>query len=948
VAIEGTPLYRYRFGDVVFNEARMELRVGGLVPDVEPAPLKILSRLLKNPGETVPNAELWGMVGSKDALYTAINRLRGALNDKKVGEDYKWIVNESRVGYRFGGKLDDRIVTGFKPISALKLEPDKSVPNRPEFGLAQLLGRTKFSEVWRATNGAGEQRVFKFALDETGLVLLKREATLARMLHQVLGERDDIVRVFAWNFTTAPFYLESEDGGADLSQWADDGARLRTMPLADRLRLFTDIAVAVAAAHRAAVLHEDISPANILISRKGDGWQVKLNDFGAGRVLEPERLAESGFSQFGLTTRQGVANDLGAGTLPYLAPELRAGHEALVPSDVYALGLLLYQMAAGDLRKPMASGWQRDIPDDLLIDDITAATDVDPERRLSTVDALIKNLRTLEARREQARLAAESAERMRAAEEQARVAREEARVDAERARTAEERAQRAAEQALAAEEREQISRRLLTATRQWRTALGAIVVILVVGLAGTFKLYRDAARAQAAAEQARSVAEAQTKRALAMSYFLNDDVLANTGGWQTGTDVSPTMHGVLMRTAEAVGLRFTDDPASEAQIRRAIGEGLIGLDDNAEGLKQERLALAKYEQAFGPTEASTVDTMYTLAGNLMQDSQFAEAETLLNSAEQRLGAEQGRSIDLLTRAAVTRGFLQAQELDCEPALASFRKAEHVRMQSVPSDEELGDLINVREWIGQTLVCVGAYSDAQKQFEALLSTHLSGKELQPAVMAEVQLGYAKDLAFLGDRAKAEHHIGEGLKTFNELMGPDAFYTADAMLQAADTYIYLGELEKARSYAAKSYADFRKKPGAQSLYAMRALRTLGVVDVLSGNQAAAATSLATARAGLVKIVGNDRPDVQVASYWLALALAGSGQPANASPLLGALNAQALLQGEGGSRWDMKLNALRRLVAMRLSPSAENQQQFTAAIGEVEQAGESTTMLKPFRTR
>ena len=102
-------------------------------------------------------------------------------------------------------------------------------------------------------------------------------------------------------------------------------------------------------------------------------------------------------SALGMTVTRG--GDDSSGTPLYLAPELLAGQPATVRSDVHALGVLLYQWLAGDLRRPLAPGWERDIDDPLLAEDIARATDGDPAQRLGSVAELVERLSRLEQRR---------------------------------------------------------------------------------------------------------------------------------------------------------------------------------------------------------------------------------------------------------------------------------------------------------------------------------------------------------------------------------------------------------------------------------------------------------------------------------------------------------------------------------------------------------------------
>lgn len=126
------------------------------------------------------------------------------------------------MNYRFAGEVG-RIAVGQRPNSVLALQPGQTVPGNERFVLHEQLSASSAREVWRAQNGAGELRIFKFAVDSDGLRSLKREWTLARILVEALGPRPDMVGVPGSNFATPPFHLESEYGGKDLLRWSEDG-----------------------------------------------------------------------------------------------------------------------------------------------------------------------------------------------------------------------------------------------------------------------------------------------------------------------------------------------------------------------------------------------------------------------------------------------------------------------------------------------------------------------------------------------------------------------------------------------------------------------------------------------------------------------------------------------------------------------------------------------------
>ncbi len=105
--------------------------------------------------------------------------------------------------------------------------------------------------------------------------------------------------------------------------------------LAGRLRLFNKVCEALAFAHRRGIVHRDIKPANVLVSQSGD---PKLIDFGIAKVMQPERMAlelpETRIDQRPLTPE-------------YASPEQLSGRPVAVPSDIYSLGVLLYELLTG-------------------------------------------------------------------------------------------------------------------------------------------------------------------------------------------------------------------------------------------------------------------------------------------------------------------------------------------------------------------------------------------------------------------------------------------------------------------------------------------------------------------------------------------------------------------------------------------------------------------------
>jgi WD40 repeat protein len=142
----------------------------------------------------------------------------------------------------------------------------------------------------------------------------------------------------------------------ELVEGVSVAAHARTLDLQGRLALVAEICEAVQYAHRRGVIHRDLKPANILVESSG---RPKILDFGVARVVD----ASSPMGAGTLYTRAGEI----VGTLPYMSPEqLRGDREAIdTQSDVYALGVLLYEFLTGRHPYPFPNGDVSEISDRL-------------------------------------------------------------------------------------------------------------------------------------------------------------------------------------------------------------------------------------------------------------------------------------------------------------------------------------------------------------------------------------------------------------------------------------------------------------------------------------------------------------------------------------------------------------------------------------------------------
>ncbi|MFC3716919.1 winged helix-turn-helix domain-containing protein [Luteimonas soli] len=859
-------LYRWRFGAVEFDEARHELRVAGLPVEIEHRPLQVLALLLRHVGEVVTKEELFdqvwaGRITVDHVLATAVGKLRRALHAS--GENR--IATVPRLGYRLDGPVE-RVALGQRLGGTLTFEAGQPVPGREHFLLERPLDRTLGSEVWLARQPRSRQaRVFKFSLDGERLSAIKREATLMRVLRDTLGERDDIARVIDWNFESEPFFLECEYGGQSLPEWAAEHDALAGWDRDARLAFFLQIAAAVDAAHGVGVLHKDIKPGNVLVrARRDGGWQACLTDFGNSRLLQPERLAELGITGLGLTVTTPGGDS--SGTPLYLAPELIAGQPPTVRSDLYALGILLYQLLVGDLRRPMAPGWERDIADPLLVDDITRATDGDPVRRLGSVAALVERLSTLPRRRDEATRAAET------------------------------------------ERESQHAQHALERARTRRPWMLATIGVLGVGLlASTLFWYRS--------EQQRHDATMQAARAEAVVRFLSDDLIGALSPGGAGFERDPTVREMLEHAAGPLAERFGDDPATRGSIHAALGDAWRTLGDRERGADHLRQAAREYAQAFGDAADPTLKTRYSLVRTLAYGGtaeSFAEAGRELEATDRLAGNRLHGENEVALYAAIARGQFHFQQLQVEPALEDHLRAEPLQRKLRPDDANMAAL--VRGAIADGMLRLGRTEEAITRLQAILSDPLlDAAHVGESTVAGHRIMLARALRGLGRYREALPLAQAAATTSERVLGADDYSTLVQLSIVASIHDAAGDCASALPIARTVRSRMAARYGAQRQATLVETGNLGFIEYDCGDREAGLDYLRQAERELRERYGAGNVAAHSFRFGLAKALVEQAGYPEALEMVDGLDVAALTAGDSTPGWEHRLRALRGRILM-----------------------------------
>jgi eukaryotic-like serine/threonine-protein kinase len=380
-----------------------------------------------------------------------------------------------------------------------------------------------------------------------------------------------------------PFFVMEYVDGKPLTEHC----RERAASIAERLGLFRSLCEAVRFAHQHAIIHRDIKPSNVMV--KSDG-SVRLLDFGIAKHLEH-------FDAPADQTRTGLR----LMTPAYAAPEQLRGDPVGLYTDVYSLGVVLYELLTGRLpfdrsrrSPPEIDRNSENEPDKPSTAARTSETDVmasraawadldvlvlgamhrEPQRRYASVDALIRDL-----------------------DHYLRGEPLEARPDSVGYRL----------------------RKFLT--RNWRSvSLAATTIAVILGLVGFFT---------ARIATARDAAVAQSARTQRIQKFMID--LLTGGDQETGPDKDLRVVTVLERGAKEAGA-FDKDPDIQAELFVTLGRlfRARGAFDRADALLRE--ALKKQTARSGEGSVATMEPLVALGELHAEQARYVEAEQQLRKA----------------------------------------------------------------------------------------------------------------------------------------------------------------------------------------------------------------------------------------------------------------------------------------------------------------------------
>jgi eukaryotic-like serine/threonine-protein kinase len=741
---------------------------------------------------------------------------------------------------------------------------------------------------------------------EVAIKLVRGAFATSEMLRRFRSERQilanldhpNIARLLDGGTTEsgAPYVVMEYVEGESIDEYSDRNR----LPTEARLELFRKVCSAIQYAHQNLVVHRDIKPGNILVTSDGE---PKLLDFGIAKLLNPHASPQ---------TVAETRADMRLMTPEYASPEQVRGGQIGTASDVYSLGVVLYELLTGHRPQKLNSLSPQEVEDVVCVRQpekpSTAVTrdegretdggpveavtgDVRSERRSTTIDKLKRRLRgdldniILMAMRKEPERRYSSVDQL------------------------SEDIRRHLEGLPVAARPATLGYRTRKFLRRHRTAVAAVAAAfaLVAVLVGfyTYKLASERDRAQLEASKAKQVSDflISVFEVSDPEYSKGETVTAkellDRGAARIETELSgqplvqATMMDTMGRVYRSLGLYKPAEKLLEDSIR--VSRQAMGADDRqlaqslfdraellhyenkydeAEPLYRESLAIRRRE--FGEDNLDVAKTL-DLLGRLVRDkTNYEEAERLHMQAmeiRRKVAGENSSdfadSLHSLAMLARLGGDSKAAETYCRRELAILQKL---------GKEYPALLFN----LGGVLASRGEYQEAISfNRDALALTRKLYGEKHPFVANALE-GLALSLNSAGDFAAAEPLIRQSIKMRRELFGENSIEFALSMDNLARVLTAKGDYKEAEPLYRRALTTFTKLLGAEHPRVADTKNNLGILLYDKGDLAAAEQICREALALDLKQLGSDHPYVAVDKYNLARIVRARGDDRMAETL------------------------------------------------------------------
>lgn len=623
----------------------------------------------------------------------------------------------------------------------------------------------------------------------------------------------NIVTVYGMEFVDGQPLLAMEwVDGCPVDEWSRGNSAKPPdrLPDLDRLlQAFIQICEGVHHAHLRGVIHRDLKPSNILIDSSG---KPRVLDFGLAKLTTIDDSAAVGLT----LTRDFV------GTPAFASPEqVRGDHDAVdVRSDVYALGVILYQMLSGKLPYP---------PDRNLPDLLQAIQHTEPDRPSSIRQELNREIDVIVLKA----LSKDAADRYQSVD----------------ALADDVRRYRSGEAVLAHPPGSMYQLRKMVGRHRLAFAFATTVFILVLAF--------GIVAAVLAFQLAEKHREAQTQAAIAQAVndFLNDDLLRAVDPERT-PNPAITVREVLDAASERTEGRFANDPLVRASIHETLGSTYrrLGLYETARG-HLERSANVRTTE-LGPDHPSTLSVKHELAILAKDRGRYDEAKPVLFETLQRRRRTLGPNHEKTLSSMVDLASLYFDQGRYDEATELYEETLENQLRVLGKDHL--DTLRCMNNLAALHQKLGRYGQAEQLYvDALDAQRGTHGEEHPFT-----LGMMNNLADLyrdqGRLDEAEKLFAETLRLRRRVLGedhPDALLT---MHNLASLYVTRRRLEEAQPLLEETLEIRRRILGEEHPETLNTMQKLGQLHNLQTRREKAEPLLARALEIRRRVQGEEHPD------------------------------------------------------------------------------------------